>query len=747
MKIKTYRKNILLITCFVLFSISSYGQNFEWAKRAGGGAFDFGHAVCTDSAGNVYVTGEFEITAYFNSTALVSAGLHDIFVAKYNSAGNLLWVKRAGGPGGDVGYGISLDGAGNLYLTGEFEGTANFDGITLTAHSVVNEIFIAKYNSYGELQWVKNAGGTNTDKGFSISADAAGNSYLTGWFNNWAYFGNQTLVSYGGKDIFVAKYNTGGEFQWVKQAGDTLDDEGKGIIVDDFGNVYATGLFTDKALFESTTITSNGSRDIFIVKYNHSGNLQWVKNAGGSSSDAGRGITTDALGNIYVTGEFRSKSTFESIEIKSSGSADVFIACYDSLGNAIWVTNAGGNNSDGGKSIGVDKFSNIYISGQFSDVAAFGNATLTCTDSAGTTDAFIASYNKRGEFRWVKQAKGENETCGDGVSPDNQGNVYVTGYYHHTLYFDNFSLINSSDHKDIFVAKYNDVLFSEPTVPSSALGLMPKGCNKIKANWTGGNGEGHLVIVKAGSPVDIFPNDRSSYQADSAWSRGSDIGNGNYVVYDGKADSITVINLPPGQTYHFAVFEYNGSGFSANYLTTNYPTNSATTDSFNITVSKATFTICAGESVHLNASGASTYSWSPTYGLSDPNIPNPVASPDTTTLYTVKGTTNDCWNSLNVMVKVSCTGIVEMAGVHAVDIFPNPGKGEFTLQFSSDKRDLIKLKVIDMLGVTVYHEEIETNASDNYSMPLDLKHLSNGLYMLKMENKEASSLIKIVINK
>lgn len=743
---KIFTKTLLVAISCSLICISTFGQNFEWAKRAGAGAFDYGRGVCVDSIGNVYVTGEFEFTAYFNSTPIVSAGLHDIFLAKYDPSGNLLWVNRAGGRGGDVGHGISIDAAGNVYITGEFEDTATFNNVTLIAHSVVNEIFIAKYNSSGALQWVKNAGGTNTDKGFAISADAAGNSYLTGWFNSWAYFGNTTLVSFGAKDIFVAKYNTNGDFEWAQQAGDTLEDEGKGISVDNFGNVYVTGLFTDKASFGSTTLTSMGSRDIFIAKYSASGILQWVKNAGGTSTDVGRAMTTDKNGYIYITGEFRGSGTFGDLSINSSGSSNIFIACYDPMGNAVWVKKAGGPAGDVGRGIDVDIFSNIYVTGDFSETAIFGDTTLVCnTDTFPTTDIFIASYDSNGEFRWAQKAGSDTTDSGFAVSADNFGNIYITGFYASTISFGNFSL-NEFGHSDIFLAKYSEHPTNEPTIPSSNLNLTVINCNEIQATWTRGNGDRSLLVVQNNNPVNIFPIDGNGYIANLYWGEGSSIGGNNYVVYGDTGSSVIVTGLLPGTTYHFTVFEYNGSGFTSNYLTVNYPANNATTGAFNIATSFANDTICAGESTNLSASGATSYSWSPSDGLSNASIANPVASPIVTTTYTVTGTTNDCWNKANVTITVSCTGVDEITSINNVNIYPNPGKGNFTLQFHSDKRAIMKIKIFDLLGETVYSEQMNINSS-NYSKSIGVEYLSDGVYMLQMETHEGILVHKLLIQK
>ena len=288
------------------------------------------------------------------TTLMAAAGSADIFVAQYDVDGLLQWVKRAGGSGSDQGVGIAVDGSGNSYLTGYFNGTATFapgqaNQTTLTSAGD-RDMFVAKYDFIGTLVWVKRSGGTAADRGFSIAVDGTGNSYVTGLFNGSATFGqgqaNQTtLTSAGLDDIFVARYDSNGTLQWAKRAGGTGTDGGLGIGVDGFGNSYVTGWFTGTATFgqgepNETTLTSAGDRDIFVVKYDSNGLLQWAKRAGagGASTDQGVGIAVDPSGAIYVSGYFGDhdlapSATFGQGEpnqttLASAGGSDIFVAKF-----------------------------------------------------------------------------------------------------------------------------------------------------------------------------------------------------------------------------------------------------------------------------------------------------------------------------------------------------------------------------------------------------------------------------------
>jgi len=448
---------IILIVFFLLAAENIHAQNFQWAKRAGLYAFDLGFGIGTDNAGNVYVAGKYEMNAYFGGIYVQCAGNHDIFIAKYSPTGVFQWVRTAGGVSGDYAHALAVDGAGNSYLTGEFEYTTHFGSVALTS-SGSNDVFVAKYDTYGNLIWVKKlGGGSGSDKGLGISL-SNGNVYVTGNFQGGSFSG-VTLISSGKLDIFVAKMTTGGVFQWIRKAGGYGDDEGFGISNDPAGNVYVTGYFTGTANFSGINITSAGGADAFIAKYNPSGGLIWVKKAGGPANDAGNAIKVDNAGRVFVTGGFRYTSYFGSIPLQTTnGNADIFIACYDGNGNAIWAKKAGGGDNDSGRGIAVDGNSNVYLTGNCGKAATFGYKTIYGADA---DEIFFASYDVSGNFRWVLEALGAVDyyepnyyiEMGLCICTDLYHNVYASGAYRSNSTFGATTLYPWSTHTQIFVTK------------------------------------------------------------------------------------------------------------------------------------------------------------------------------------------------------------------------------------------------------------------------------------------------------
>jgi hypothetical protein len=431
--------------------VQAQTPGFAWAKRAGGTDGDAASRTAVDASGNSYATGIFRGVASFGSVNLTSSGMADIFIAKYDASGNVLWAKQAGGSDIDASKNIAVDGSGNSYITGEFMGSATFGSTTLTSTGSY-DAFIAKYDPSGNVLWAKQSGGAGLEMGRGIAVDGSGNCYITGYFDGSATFGSTTLTSSGSYDVFIAKYDAAGNFQWAERAGSSGEDFGRNVAVDDSGNSYITGSFKDVASFGSTTLTSIGMEDIFIASYNASGSLVWAKRAGGASKDAATGIDVDGSGNSYITGEFQNNASFGSTTLTSTGSLpDIFLARYDASGNVLWAKGAGGSSGDYGRNIAVDASGNSYITGEIEGSASFGSTTLT---NSGGADIFIAKYDASGNALWAKGAGGNLEDRAAGIALDASGNAYISGYFLGAASFGS-TTITSSGSSDIYVAKLN----------------------------------------------------------------------------------------------------------------------------------------------------------------------------------------------------------------------------------------------------------------------------------------------------
>ncbi len=366
----------IIISGICLTAVSARAQvgNFLWAEQAGGTGFDKGTSIAADVFGNTIITGYFQGTAAFGSDNLNSSGFKDIFISKIDNSGNILWARQAGGINEDEGHGIATDSLGNITVTGFFFDSATFGDTTLISNGSY-DIFIARYDSDGNVVWARQAGGTSLDRGFSTAMDGSGNCFATGYFSGTAIFGDTSLTSDGQDDIFIVKYDNQGDFIWAVKAGGQFFDQGYGIATDKFGNAIVTGKFSSQATFGDTTISSSRLFNTFISKYDPQGNLLWVRKAGGRD-DFGYGIATDRLGNSLVTGYFQESGDFSGIGLTSAGSGDVFIAKYDPEGGIIWAIKAGSQDLDQGFCIATDSAGSAVVSGFFVGSATFGDTIL-----------------------------------------------------------------------------------------------------------------------------------------------------------------------------------------------------------------------------------------------------------------------------------------------------------------------------------------------------------------------------------
>jgi len=480
---KTYLATALLSSLFINLD----AQNFDWAKREGKYAYDYGYGISTDNSGNVYVAGKYEEDgAMFSGTTVPCAGNHDMYLVKYNSSGGLVWIRTAGGVLGDYAHAMTTDHTNYIYVAGEIEGAGDvitFPGSSQTLTAVGdNDIFLAKYDMSGTLLWTKSAGGFGGEKALGVTYDNAGNVYICGNFKETFTWGGTTLtpMAPGERDIFIAKYDANGNFQWVKTAGSTGRDEALSIQCNAAGEIYVCGMHSDGANFSGTVLTTpltptGHYMNAFLAKYAADGSMIWVKSAGGDYDDVAWSLTLDNAGKVFVTGEFNAYALFDTHALTTTGAADVFVACYDPAGNATWAVGAGGALPDRARGIGTDG-NNIFITGQFGNTALFGTTTQTAVDSS---DIFIAGLNNSGSFLWSKTVGGPADSTeylgyesGNAVCADGPNNIYVTGALLNGGDFGVFSF-NDYSRTDMFVAKLNMLVGVEEMEGANSLNVYP----------------------------------------------------------------------------------------------------------------------------------------------------------------------------------------------------------------------------------------------------------------------------------
>jgi hypothetical protein len=312
----------------IFFAKYSPSGSWIWSKTVGGLGYDQGNAITADAGGNVLATGYMGASGEgvdFGGGALVSVGAYDVFLVKYSPSGQHVWSKRFGGSGNDTGMAISADAAGNVIIAGSFEGSANFGGGTLSS-SGQRDVFVAKYSSTGSHLWSKKLGGSGDEVGYGVVVDSAGDIILSGKFQSSVNFGGSPISSAGGDDAFLVKLSgSNGGHVWSKGFGSTNGDASLGVDVDGSGNVVMTGYFTGSVNFGGATLASSGI-DVFVARYSSSGVHISSRKFGGFDTQIGNSVAAASTGEISVAGYFSATIDFGPGALTSAGSYDAFIA-------------------------------------------------------------------------------------------------------------------------------------------------------------------------------------------------------------------------------------------------------------------------------------------------------------------------------------------------------------------------------------------------------------------------------------
>ncbi len=450
---------ILLMLGIQFSTYQSNAQCWQWAVNTGGTNLEKPTSMVVLPNGHTAITGEFMGTAIIGNDTLVVVAGRDVFTALLDSSGVVL--KAMGGVGDgieNIGNGIASDANGNIFITGNFTETIMFDDVPLVSAGL-GDIFIVKYDINGTVLWAKRAGGGSNIYAHDIAVDPAGNCYIIGEFYDSASFDNHGVLSTIALDVFTAKYDPDGNALWAESCGSTSSEVGNGIAVDNLGNVYIAGYFQGDFIFNNQEYSTLGNRDGFVAKYDASGKPLWATVGGGWNNEFFNKIAVDVDGNnIYVTGEFESDSIFvDALTLVNKNSKgirrDVLLMNLNSAGATQWGIRAGSIEHDYANDVTVDDNGDVYITGTFDDTIVFENTTLINDNG----DFYIAKYNNTGTGLWAKSstynsAGAKSSSVSTFKNRPLIAGDFVAGPLPPIVVFDNDTIISNGS-LDIFVAK------------------------------------------------------------------------------------------------------------------------------------------------------------------------------------------------------------------------------------------------------------------------------------------------------
>jgi hypothetical protein len=666
-----------------------HAQSLEWAKTMGGTAADHGQAIDVDDEGNVYTTGEFNLTADMDPGpgvfTLTSQGSFEVFVQKMNSAGDLLWAKSFGGNSWDSGTGIATDGLGNVYVTGFFFGTVDFDpgaGTLLLTAAGQQDAFVVKLNNNGDLVWAKTLGGTQPDKATAIVVDSLGNAYIAGFFEGIMDADPDTsqhlLSSAGNEDAFVVQLDSAGKLVWAARYGDIQDDQAIAIELDPFGNIALTGFFQFTIDFDpgagTFPLSSNGSRDAYVLKLTGAGIFRWAVSFGNNIFfDHGNGISSDRHGSIYTTGIFADTVDFDpganvfNLTVTGNwGNWQTYIHKLDSSGNFVWAKAIGGPQDDWARGIDVNKDGDVFVTGHFQDTADFdpGPDEFLLT-TVGAFHVYVLQLDSLGDFHWAYDIGSYQSIFanrGYAVRGLSDGTIYTTGHFVDTVDLDpgpDTLIIGTIGGNEIYVQKLKKCYRTYTTIGNTS-------CDSI------------------------------------LWNNISYDSTGTYKQYFQKADgcdSVVTLNL--------------------------------VINTINTSVTQSGGLLTADET-------GATYQWLNCLGMNPiSGATNQSYTATTNGDYAVIVTSNTC-SDTSVCTTVTGVGVVENNFGDGLLIYPNPTDEDFSIDLG-DNYLFVSTTITDLNG-----KIIQSNTYDE-SQLLELKlEEPAGVYLLIIKSGNKKAIIRIV---
>jgi hypothetical protein len=469
------KKLILALLISVSFLQINAQPQWTWVNSINGNSSQIGPAkIAAKPSGGFLITGSFSGTQMFGTISLTAAGAKDAYLANYDNLGNCLWATKFGSPlSNTTAKAIAIDGMGNAYIAGTYTDTMVVGGTTLPPYGVI-DMFLIKVDQSGTPIWSKRCGGQGADNATALAIDNADNVYMGGTFFFKAYFDTDSIGNnILHENIVIAKYSASGQLQWLKDAGGMQDDACTGLSVSN-NRLYMTGNISGSSCIFAPNSVSAANTDGFIAKYNLSTGMNlWVKKAGGPQNDNSTGLGTDQFGNAYMVGNIIQNCSFGNGIVINAGNFDqMYIAKYDSLGNCLWAKK-GGNPGVPNSAGGIvtDINGASMLLGSFKGTATFSPFNITST---GNEEACFVKYSPNGTCQYALKAGGAGSDFAYSGAWLPANELVVTGTYQST-------------------ATFGTITINTPPGASYAtfLGYLPGTAAAIESN----NGDGANFIV------------------------------------------------------------------------------------------------------------------------------------------------------------------------------------------------------------------------------------------------------------
>lgn len=369
------------------------------------------------------------------------------------------WVQVGSGNGFIEASDLAVDVGGNTLATGYFTGTANFGANSATSNGN-SDVFLSKIDQTGNYQWVVTFGGVGTDRGNAIVIDNAGNSYVTGFFNDSIQIGSFNLVSEGAQDVFISKISPTGAVLWANKLGGAQADIGTSIALLANGNIVVSGQFSGLVNFGSFGIQSlNNSIDVFVMVINPAdGSLVWSKTGGSKFDDTAVDLVCDALGNMNLTGMFSDTIQFDVLHPNTSTN-NVYLIQFNSTGTENWFRRIAGSTFVGVHALDCTPSGNVYITGDYIGTLSFFGSTPLSLSGIEFSKSFLAKYTSSGSLQWGENLFSDHQIGTTALVVDTSEKIWVGGNFEcefsQLQQFYDDGIFIALEGKDVFLSRYN----------------------------------------------------------------------------------------------------------------------------------------------------------------------------------------------------------------------------------------------------------------------------------------------------
>ncbi len=375
-----------------IFLIHGDSSGFRWAKSIGGGGADVARSVAVGPGGDIVVVGEFKDAVDFGGGEISTDTLGSVFVARF-SADGVHRSSMGFGATTSFSIGatsVAVDATGNTYFTGTFEKSIDLGNGPLTSEGRA-DIFMASYDSLGTHRWSKVIGGSSDEDSPRIATDTLGNVYLTGEFEGTTNVGGDNLDTQGFEDIFLASYKASdGTHRWSKGLGGGDTEQVRALSVSPEGQVSITGsYFSDNVDFEGATVSNQGLASMFLASFDAKGKGLWAKSFGATDTRTRAfGISTNTNGNLFVVGYLNAPLNFGGGMIPHGEQNDPYVASFGSDGSHRWSMSFTGPDDDIAWAVSAAG-SGLAVAGTLRDTLTLGNQSFKSLDQ---DDGFIMQF-------------------------------------------------------------------------------------------------------------------------------------------------------------------------------------------------------------------------------------------------------------------------------------------------------------------------------------------------------------------